>query len=560
MRIPLLHIAMLSACIAGMAASNEKQLATLSDFFNPERLVQIEITMDAEDWDKLCRQTRQFMEALGQERRTSTPPTPFTYFPAQIRVDGVSFEKVGVRKKGFIGSLDEVRPSLKIRFNKYDKHQRFSGMDRLTLNNNKQDPSVISQYLAYRTFNQSGVPAPRCNFARVTVNGNNLGVYSNVESVRPEFLATQFEDGTGNLYEGTVTDFFEEWADSLERKTNKTDASREHLLALVQALKKDDDQLQSALERVVNLDQFYRYWAVESLIAFWDGYSGNQNNYFIYLDPKDQRFNFIPWGADSVFSKRRRMRQGGPESVQTRGLLADRLYGLSTGKKAYREALLDILENSWKEADLLQEIDRMEQQLEGKLHGNQQGFKRALNGARAFVTNRREEIMEEMKDGPVEPGPGATEPMYFEEMGVLSATFDTTYNEDASGEDLEGAMHLTMDGKSVALKEVEISSGPARWPPGNDDANITLQAKRESDNMVLRFFVGIAPDLFAPTKGNTVKVGGMMMPGRIGGRAGMKMLSGTANLDKAGMATGDMVKGVVEMKILKMTNSPFGRR
>src|SRR5690606_32903219 len=103
-------------------------------------------------------------------------------------IDGVTIDSVAIRKKGFIGSLDEQRPSLKVKFDEYIEQDPIAGLDRLTLNNNKQDESQVSQYLTYRLFNAAGVPAPRCNFARVTVNGEYLGIYSNVESIRRPFL------------------------------------------------------------------------------------------------------------------------------------------------------------------------------------------------------------------------------------------------------------------------------------------------------------------------------------------------------------------------------------
>ncbi len=37
--------------------------------------------------------------------------------------------------------------------------------------------------MAYKLFNDAGVQAPRCSFAKVTVNGEYLGLYSNVESI-----------------------------------------------------------------------------------------------------------------------------------------------------------------------------------------------------------------------------------------------------------------------------------------------------------------------------------------------------------------------------------------
>ena len=68
--------------------------------------------------------------------------------------------------------------------NEYVMGQKIAGLKQLTLNNNHQDETLISQCLGYSLFRAAGVPAPRCAFAHVTMNGVDLGVYSNVESVR----------------------------------------------------------------------------------------------------------------------------------------------------------------------------------------------------------------------------------------------------------------------------------------------------------------------------------------------------------------------------------------
>ena len=82
----------------------------------------------------------------------------------------MKISSVGIRKKGFIGSLDETRPSLKIKFGEYVDQNPVKGLDRLTLNNNKQDTALVSQFLSYKVFNDAGVQASRVSFARVTVN------------------------------------------------------------------------------------------------------------------------------------------------------------------------------------------------------------------------------------------------------------------------------------------------------------------------------------------------------------------------------------------------------
>ncbi|GIT78274.1 MAG: hypothetical protein Ct9H300mP32_6560 [Verrucomicrobiota bacterium] len=51
----------------------------------------------------------------------------------------MKFEKVGLRKKGFIGSQSSSRPSLKIKLNHTDKEQAIGKLKSLTMNNNKQE-------------------------------------------------------------------------------------------------------------------------------------------------------------------------------------------------------------------------------------------------------------------------------------------------------------------------------------------------------------------------------------------------------------------------------------
>ena len=84
---------------------------------------------------------------------------PYTYVEASVSIDGVVFPKVGLRKKGFIGSQSHTRPSLKVRLNHIDKEGGIEGLTNLTLNNNKQDTSLMSQFMGYALFNAIGSPA-----------------------------------------------------------------------------------------------------------------------------------------------------------------------------------------------------------------------------------------------------------------------------------------------------------------------------------------------------------------------------------------------------------------
>jgi spore coat protein CotH len=222
------------------------------------------------------------------------PPRQTWPYKGEVTIDGVQIKNVGIRKKGFLGSLSNVRPSLKIKFQEYQKQQPIAGIDRLTLNNNQQDRSLASQFLGYHFFNQTGTIAPRCNHARITVNGNYLGIYTNVESVRPQLLKTRFGSSKGDLYEGTVADVFPDTLQRFELKTRETKI--DPLRELARALEKTPLDL-ATLDTMIDIKSFVRYWATESLLGFWDGYTNNQNNFFVYIILATRNSTSCPGGS-----------------------------------------------------------------------------------------------------------------------------------------------------------------------------------------------------------------------------------------------------------------------
>ena len=277
-------------------------------------------------------------------------------------IDGVGFSQVGIRKKGFIGSQNSTRPSLKIKLNHIEKTGQIGGLTNLTFNNDQQDVSLISQFLGYGLFNAAGSPAPRCAYANLTVNGQNLGVYTHVERIHKPLLRRAFGNDDGVLYEGTVVDFYPNWAGSLEQKVGQDRVGRQKIQQLIEVLDKPDENIEVAIGQLVDLNSFYTFWAMEGLVNFWDGYSGNGNNFFIYLNSKTDKFHFIPWGADSLFERYSPIRDDtkDPVSVKKQGLIAHRLYQLESGRQRYEQALRNIIEQHWDETALLAETERIE--------------------------------------------------------------------------------------------------------------------------------------------------------------------------------------------------------
>ncbi|MGY8747837.1 MAG: CotH kinase family protein [Pirellulales bacterium] len=138
--------------------------------FSADRISFIEIDIPPKNRGFIRGQSRSFSESLGKE----TTESPFEYVRGDVTIDGRKIENVGIRKKGFLGSLSVEHPSLKFKFDKYRDQDPIDGVDRLTLNNNKQDPSRVCQHLSYKLFRESGTRSSRCGFARVSVNGKHL--------------------------------------------------------------------------------------------------------------------------------------------------------------------------------------------------------------------------------------------------------------------------------------------------------------------------------------------------------------------------------------------------
>ena len=177
---------------------------TADTLFAHDHLMQVEVTMAPDDWQALRISHRETGENFAQ-----IVEKPYEYYPATAVIDGREIGEVGVRKKGFFGSAISTRPSLKLKLDYVDKDKEFAGQDRLTFNNNNQDPTRAQTVLVYQFMNDAGVLSPRSNLARITVNGEDLGVYTHVESVRKPFIKRLFGKSKGDLWEGYAGDFTE---------------------------------------------------------------------------------------------------------------------------------------------------------------------------------------------------------------------------------------------------------------------------------------------------------------------------------------------------------------
>ena len=457
-------------------ASLEKiqHVLNADDLLDSRQVMQVHIELADDDWRTLCHQSRSHQSA-----RENPLDKPYTNFRGSVTINGVRIDDVAIRKKGFIGSQDTVRPSLKIKFDEYVDQDPIVGLDRLTLNNNKQDRALVSQLLTYFLFRKAGIDAPRSTFAAVSVNNRYLGVYSHVESVKKPFLARVYGDDSGKLYEGTLTDLYPKSIEWIEAKTTPSDEDRMLITQLARVLH-DDSSTIDELAAIVDLPVFLRYWAMESLINFWDGYSQNQNNYFLSENPSNGLIYFLPWGADSCFGNRPRFVQRSgehAEAVRATGILANKLYHLPGIPDQYRLAMLDLLEQVWDEDELLGEIARAQTLLRDHIDINQIEAVVAADDVRRFIRSRRETLLEELNHHwPASVADEPRIPQYREVVGKARGTFERDTDQVLQ---LEVAMEL--EGKSIPLTEIELGSNRMHLRDNSDDAGFEVELRWNAD-------------------------------------------------------------------------------
>ena len=290
--------------------------------------------------------------------------------------------------------------------------------------------------LAYSVFAAAGVPAPRCNFAAVTVNGDALGLYAHVESIKTAFLERHFAEAHGYLYEGSLSDFRPEFRGTFQKKTRADEADWSDVDAVTAALQDPSPAGLEALAAAVDLDRFLTFWATEVLIGHREGYADNRNNFYLYRAPDaDAPLTFIPWGADQAFSHNAAL----PPSVRAHGAVAHRLYRDDAMRAAYVRRLRELLATVWREEELLARVAAMAAivQTHAAPHARAAAAE-AADRIRRFIRTRRAEILADLDPEPPAwtwPMPSA-EGFCRPEIGALDVRFETTWGTNQSANPL----------------------------------------------------------------------------------------------------------------------------
>ena len=368
--------------------------------FKEDELLKVEIEIDPSSWQQLRSQRRDLIDVIEGEDCMDQPfSDPFTYFSGKVTVNGTAISNVGLKKNGLFGLGTDLQPSLLINFEKYTTGQEYSGLKRMVLNRVGEDPSAISQCLSYYLYRKAGLIAPRCNFARISVNGENLGIYSHVDEISNRFLTSQEATKNGTLWKGTFSDFREGWTQTFEPlgQTNSSTGS-DKINALTELLASNPTNLLNDLATHLDVSNFITLWAMESLIWQWDGYTGNRNHFFLFESKDSKRLMILPEEVNTGFNLEHPFRAPqAPNAVFAQGYLAYKIYSQPEGREWYINTLKTLLDELWDENALLDEVYRMERLIRD--HVVRENFGDGVDRVRDFIRNRRGDLQSEIDMG-----------------------------------------------------------------------------------------------------------------------------------------------------------------
>lgn len=252
-----------------------------------------------------------------------------TDLPALLVVDGDTFPEVGVRFKGqtsYMMAQTSDKKSFNITMDYANPDQDLDGYGTINLNNAFEDASFMRE-VSYLHQIRRHVPAAKAAYVRLFINGQDWGLYPNVQQINGDYLEEWFfsNDGTrwradrpsgtgggpggpgGGWGDGTAglnylgpdtTDYQQYYTLKSANKVNPWD----DLVQVCDVLNNTPiDNLEESIKPVLDLDR--TLWFLASEIAFSDDdsyvYKGKMD-YYLYWDPETERITPLEFDGNSA--------------------------------------------------------------------------------------------------------------------------------------------------------------------------------------------------------------------------------------------------------------------
>lgn len=242
--------------------------------------------------------------------------TSETNILADLVVDGVTYPNVGVRIRGNTSYTalpsGSDKFSLKIDTAFVDPEQALMGYDSINLNNGFHDPTFMRE-VTYNNFVARFIPNPRANHVQVTLNGQNWGVYINVQQPNKTMLRNYFENedgvrigcsnnpnGPGLAYAGTNAASYSAY--EVHNDGGVANPIVSALIPVTNALSNGVlANWPTSIDTLFAVDPSIWSVTIENLLTDDDSYINKGCDFMTYRDPVDNRLHLIQRDANETF-------------------------------------------------------------------------------------------------------------------------------------------------------------------------------------------------------------------------------------------------------------------
>ena len=228
-----------------------------------------------------------------------------------VRINGVSFDSVGVKYKGnsTYNPTNNKNP-FHIKLDYIKGSQDYLGYVDIKLQNGYRDPSMIREVLSYAILEQY-MDCPKANFANVYINGGLRGLYSNAEDISDDFNAAHFYSSDGSFFKcnpvggagpgSTISPDLNyinsDTASYAQGYELKSTYGWSDLVDMITVLNNNFTQIETKLD----IDRAIWMLAYNNVLVNLDSYNGAfRQNYYLYRDIND-RFVTTVWDLNMSF-------------------------------------------------------------------------------------------------------------------------------------------------------------------------------------------------------------------------------------------------------------------
>lgn len=272
-------------------------------FFTEDSVHNIDIEADDDDLSEML--------AIYQKDGTKN------WIEANIKIDGETFEKVGLKLKGNSTLREAAKESSNdikmedlpwiVRLDKYVDEQEYLGRTRFVIRGNNTQSS-LNEAVSLALLKEAGVPTEDIAFTRISVNGSDTSLRLVID-VPDDNLWTEDHFGTNGFlykalstgdysYKGTNSSSYE---DSFEQKYGDDDMTP--LITFLDFINNStDEEYSKKLSEYLDVDAFASYLAMQDLVSNSDDIDGPGNNAYLYYDKKTKRMTVVAWDQNLSFS------------------------------------------------------------------------------------------------------------------------------------------------------------------------------------------------------------------------------------------------------------------